>query len=63
MSSLKSVKVVFSINTRNYSNVLFHTIQKETCINTGSLLKYFLYQYERAIYGKKFKEEKETRRR
>ena len=38
--------MVLSINTMNYSNVLFNTIQKETCINTGPLLKYFLYQYD-----------------
>ena len=36
---LKSVKTVLSINTRNYSNVLLHTSQKDTRINTGSLSK------------------------
>ena len=36
---LKSVKVVFSISTRNYSNVLLHTIQKQDMYKYGLHLK------------------------
>ena len=55
---VKFIKVVFCINTRNYSNVLFILDMYKYRFPFKTLF----YQYKQAIYDTKFKGEKETRR-